>query len=303
MNRLSNIIVAIYCIAYNQESYIRDCLDGFIKQQTNFRFVAIVHDDNSTDSTTSIIKEYATKYPDLIKPIFEIENQYSKRDGSLAKIMNRAIAETGAKYIAFCEGDDYWIDFQKLQKQVDYLDTHPNYDLYCSSADIFIHPLNEFKGKVGTPLCEEYETCIQGGNDVSTPTAMVRVEAWNNCIEELSSYLPADLMFDTAYWYYFAYHKRIKYTPEPTAVYRVLENSASHASDYNVELKQQRRFLRLKLFFLAKYPLRNNHQQIMDTIMRELNMVIDLSRLCGERKVQQSKTYQIAKRIRNLFRK
>ncbi len=74
------------------------------------KFVAIVHDDASTDGIANIIKEYAEKYPDIINPIFEIENQYSKKDGSLQRIMNDAIEATGAKYVAICEGDDYWTD-------------------------------------------------------------------------------------------------------------------------------------------------------------------------------------------------
>ena len=82
------IFVTILCLTYNHESYIRQCLDGFVMQQTNFRFEAIVHDDASTDSTTDIIREYAEKYPDIIKPIYETENQYSKHDGSLTRIMN-----------------------------------------------------------------------------------------------------------------------------------------------------------------------------------------------------------------------
>lgn len=122
-------LVAINCIAYNHELYIRDALEGFVNQKTNFPFVAIVHDDASTDSTANIIREYAKKYPDIIKPIYETENQYSKKDGSLGRIMDSAIEAAGAKYVAMCEGDDYWTDPHKLQKQVDFLETHPDYSL------------------------------------------------------------------------------------------------------------------------------------------------------------------------------
>ena len=122
MNEFNDIIVAIHCLAYNHESYIRECLEGFVMQQTNFRFVAIVHDDASTDKTADIIREYEAKYPEIIKPIYETENQYSKRDGTIDRIMNEAIAATSAKYVAICEGDDYWTDPLKLQKQVDILE-------------------------------------------------------------------------------------------------------------------------------------------------------------------------------------
>lgn len=122
------IIVSIRCTAYNQEKFIRETLEGFIMQKTNFRFEAIVHDDASTDNTADIIREYAEKYPDIIKPIYETENQYSKKDGSLLRIMNEA---SKGKYITMCEGDDYWTDPYKLQKQVDFLEAHPDYVL-CS---------------------------------------------------------------------------------------------------------------------------------------------------------------------------
>lgn len=120
-------LVAIQCTVYNHESYLRECLDGFVMQLTNFPFVAIVHDDASTDKSADIIREYAAKYPDIIHPIYEEENQYSK--GTLSKIMDDATVATGAKYIALCEGDDYWSDPKKLQKQVDFMETHLDYSM------------------------------------------------------------------------------------------------------------------------------------------------------------------------------
>lgn len=132
-------LVAIRCIAYNQEKYIRKALDGFIMQKTNFPFVAIVHDDASTDNTASIIREYAKKYPNIVIPIFETENQYSKPGNPLRKIMRNAIDATGAKYIAICEGDDYWTDSLKLQKQVDFLENHPDYIGCYAEVDCINH--------------------------------------------------------------------------------------------------------------------------------------------------------------------
>lgn len=125
------VIVSIRCLAYNHEPYIRECLEGFVMQKTNFRFEAIVHDDASTDGTADIIREYAKKYPDIIKPIFETENQYSKHNGSIERIMNEAC--TG-KYIAMCEGDDYWTDPLKLQKQVDFLEEHEDYSMCVTNC-------------------------------------------------------------------------------------------------------------------------------------------------------------------------
>ena len=96
------------------------CLDGFMMQQTNFAFEVLIHDDASTDGTTEIIKEYEAKYPEIIKPIYEEENQWVKgRRGSAVFNFPRA----KGKYIAMCEGDDYWTDPLKLQKQVDFLES------------------------------------------------------------------------------------------------------------------------------------------------------------------------------------
>lgn len=122
-------LLIIKCITYNHEPYIRDTLEGFVMQKTDFPFVAVVHDDASTDGTVEIIRKYVERYPDIILPIYEEENQYSKRDGSLTRIMDDAIKSTGAKYVAICEGDDYWIDPLKLQKQVDFMESHPEYSM------------------------------------------------------------------------------------------------------------------------------------------------------------------------------
>ena len=130
-------LVAIHCFVYNHEPYLRDCFEGFVMQQTNFPFVAIVHDDASTDGSAAIILEYEEKYPHIFKPIYETENQYSKRDGSLDRIMNEAIEATSAKYVAMCEGDDYWTDPLKLQKQVDFMEANPEYVLCCHRYKIY----------------------------------------------------------------------------------------------------------------------------------------------------------------------
>ncbi len=124
-------LVVIRSLVYNHEPYLRDCLEGFVMQQTNFPFVAVVHDDCSTDKSATIIREYAEKYPNIIKPVFESENQYSKHDGSLRRAMDAACEKYGAKYYALCEGDDYWTDPHKLQKQVEFLETHPDYTMVC----------------------------------------------------------------------------------------------------------------------------------------------------------------------------
>ena len=125
-NKDSNIKVSISCITYNHEPYIRQCLEGFIMQKTTFAYEVLIHDDASTDATAEIIREYEEKYPDIIKPVYETENQWVKgKRGSVEFNFPRA----KGKYIALCEGDDYWIDPYKLQKQVDIMDLHGEYSI------------------------------------------------------------------------------------------------------------------------------------------------------------------------------
>lgn len=136
-------LVSICCITYNHAPFIRQCLDGFLMQQLSLEalpyrkeyevgFEILIHDDCSTDGTTEIIKEYAAKYPDIIKPLYEKENQYSK--GVWVDGYNYRRAQ--GKYIAYCEGDDYWTDPLKLQKQIEFMEANPEYSVCWCMADI-----------------------------------------------------------------------------------------------------------------------------------------------------------------------
>lgn len=119
-------LVSIYVATYNQEKYIRDCLDGIVMQQTSFAIEAIVIDDASTDSNPQIILEYAKRYPNIIRPVLLKENYYRQ---NRSKIFEIFFPMARGKYMAFCEGDDYWTFPGKLQAQVDFLETHPSYSM------------------------------------------------------------------------------------------------------------------------------------------------------------------------------
>ena len=145
--------VSVCCLAYNHASYIRQCLDGFLMQKTNFPIEILIHDDASTDGTQDIIREYEAKYPDIIKPIYQKENQYSKGI-SISLTYNWSRAK--GKYVAICEGDDYWTDPYKLQKQVDFLESHPDY-VMCS------HRFNQYIQDKNL-LEEEKDLTFQGSD-------------------------------------------------------------------------------------------------------------------------------------------
>ncbi len=170
-------LVSVRCLTYNQKKYIKDALDGFVKQITDFSFEVIVHDDASTDGTAAIVKEYAEKYPDIIKPIFETENQYSKHDGSLRRIMNEACK---GKYIAYCEGDDYWTDPYKLQKQVSFLEKHPDYSMCCTNVRI-LSPSGFIQWKRFNETCDIFPNMMikGGGSLIATCTQVYRKEVFN----------------------------------------------------------------------------------------------------------------------------
>lgn len=230
-NGAENIIVSIQCLVYNHEPYLRQCLDGFVMQKTNFEFEAIVHDDVSTDGSAKIIAEYAEKYPDIIKPIYETENQYSKRDGSLERIINEACR---GKYIALCEGDDYWTDPLKLQKQVDFLEANLDVGLVYTMANIY----NEENARIenynyGMPAyC--FDDLVRA-NCIPTLTVCYRrslLERYNREVKVDSTWA----MGDYPLWLFISMKTKIHFFDEVTSVYRFIPNSASHHSDINKQL-------------------------------------------------------------------
>lgn len=220
------IFVSIKCAVYNHEQYIRQCLEGFVMQKTNFRFEAIVHDDASTDGSVAIIREYAEKYPHIIKPIYETENQYSKRDGSLTRIMNAACK---GKYIAVCEGDDYWIDPLKLQKQVDFMEAHPDYGLIYGKARVFNQAKNKYEIRNTGKERKSYEDLLIKGNAIPTLTCVYRKSLIENYSNEITRKWK---MGDQPLWLYISHKSKIHYMDEILAVYRKLIHSASSRENY-----------------------------------------------------------------------
>ena len=149
---MEEIMVSVYCLAYNHERYIRSALEGFVGQKCNFLYEVIVHDDASTDQTAAIIREYEEKYPKVIRAIYQQENQYSKGTGRLVREF--IAPKCRGKYVAVCEGDDYWIDPLKLEKQVAYMESHPQCT-FCFTNGYVENQLKNEERRVFIPYSEE----------------------------------------------------------------------------------------------------------------------------------------------------
>ena len=263
-DEIEPLVVSIKCTAYNHEPYIRQCLEGFVMQKTNFRFEAIVHDDASTDGTAAIIREYAEKYPDIIKPIYETENQYSKHDGSLDRIMD---AHMHGKYIALCEGDDYWIDPLKLQKQVDFLENRLEYGLVNTDVNVlyqeesFLRKQYNISKSLWNNKFVNGEVpvvyILSGQYFIKTPTVLLRRELYidyTKSIDYLNILQRGFLMGDTPLWVYIAQHSRLGYIDEVTTVYRRNKNSVSNSKYLLSRLKFLLSSSELRMYYIQYYP-------------------------------------------------
>ena len=170
MNKDNKPIVSICCLVYNHEPYLRDCFDGFIKQKTSFPIEILVHDDASTDHSADIIREYTAKYPNLFKPIYQEENQFSKGVKiSFEYQFPRALG----KYIAMCEGDDFWTDPNKLQLQVDWLEAHPEYSMCFHRAELKFEKKNLHTDAVCEDIQDKDYSSDELFNQWMVPTASI----------------------------------------------------------------------------------------------------------------------------------
>lgn len=141
--------VVVVCSAFNQENVIHEALEGFVSQSTSFSFVVLVHDDASTDSTAQIIKDYAKQYPALIKGIYESENQFQR--GEIHWYLDY-FRETNARFVALCEGDDYWTVDNKLEIQYSALVSNPE----CSFCFTNAFRVDSSSGKIVGEMLPAY---------------------------------------------------------------------------------------------------------------------------------------------------
>lgn len=240
-------VVSIISLTYNHAPYIRECMDGFLMQQTDFPYEVIIHDDASTDGTTDIVKEYVTKYPDIIKPILQTENQYSKHH-DFNRIIQTCFEKCQGKYIAFCEGDDYWIDPLKLQKQVDFLNYNKEFGLVYSMVQSYIQR-QEKLGEIWGGENESFRELLSR-NTIPTLTTLCRRTLLKEYFGNMSSKLINWLMGDYPIWLYISYHSKVHFQREITGIYRILDNSASHCVKYIHQLEFSKSGLLIKKYFM-----------------------------------------------------
>lgn len=276
-------LVSVVTLAYNHGKYIRQCLDGFVMQKTDFPFEVIIHDDASTDDTAEIIREYELKYPDIIKPIYQTENQYSKKVPIGATYL---YPKAQGKYIAECEGDDWWTDPYKLQKQVDFLESHPDYVL-CSTCYTAFTMNDGSSRRVGKYDDGRDITLndLMKKNQIGTLTVLYRRDVLDGYLRDLLPVMPKFKMGDIPFWIYLASKGKIHELPYDTACYRILQCSVSHSVDfissYDFLLDASRLRLWLNSFLNLHYSSKIRWRVLVDTrnFCRRWSKTHDESRL------------------------
>lgn len=233
--------VSICCLTYNHEKYVRQCLDGFMMQKIDFPFEVLIHDDASTDATADIIREYEAKYPEIFKPIYQTENQYSK-GGSINGTYNFPRAK--GEYIALCEGDDYWTDPLKLKTQIDLIEKH-NVGFSFHAAEIFKYNQDEFRVDKSSffygddiKILSNLEVIDSNGQTLKTPLASFVFK--KEIVDQLQSKHPEFYKKNMSHSFltlWAAYSTKLLYVPRYMSVYR-----HSHKGSWNYRRKSDKTF-------------------------------------------------------------
>lgn len=236
------IEVTVITTAYNHEQFIASTIEGIVHQKTNFPFELIIHDDASTDRTAEIIRTYQKRYPEIVKPIFQTENQYSRgRD-----IYSILLPKVQGKYVALCEGDDCWLDLGKLQKQYDFMKSHLDY-IACVHNSI----VEEFTtGKKGLLSLRQEEgeltfadVSAYGGSAYQTSSLFVEGDLFRSSITELPACFRMCPEFgDYQFSMFLAASGRMWYMPDSMSIYRRFTPSSwtKAQSELSLEIQERR---------------------------------------------------------------
>ena len=268
---ITDPLVSISCITYNHINFIEQCLNGFLNQKTNFKFEILIHDDASTDGTKELIEKYKEQYPDIIKPLYQKENQYSQGVRGIMATFNFSRAKS--KYIAICEGDDYWVDPLKLQKQVDFLERNEEYTLAHSDVNIHIEQTNKIYAginkikdrsiKSGDVFIDKLESNYR----IFTCTALFRNIDITILYKEHKNYMQGDLIL----FLELAKNGLVKYFDEPMATYRVNQGSLTQSGDTIQKEIFKQSSVNIRLAIAKKY---NVEQSIIDNLKIKYNKIV-----------------------------
>jgi glycosyltransferase involved in cell wall biosynthesis len=217
--KTSQILCSVACTTYNHENFIEDAITGFLMQETDFPFEVIIHDDASTDRTPEILRKYWQLYPTIIRPVLQEENQRAKG------IKNSPVVYSlcKGKYIARCEGDDYWTDPLKLQKQVDFLEKNEDFSLCFSRVGICK------KDKIDPDEHKNYYRKIMKDRTDFTVDDILRINFIGTCsvvfrktnVQNYPDWTKKVPFGDWPQHFLNATHGKIRYIDELMAVYRV----------------------------------------------------------------------------------
>jgi glycosyltransferase involved in cell wall biosynthesis/radical SAM superfamily enzyme YgiQ (UPF0313 family) len=281
-------LVSIVCTAYNHEKFISQAIEGFLMQRTNFPYEIIIHDDASTDGTAKIIKNYAEKYPDVIKPIFQKENQYSK---GIKPWTTFIFPRAKGKYIAMCEGDDYWTNPYKLQKQVDFLDANPDYAICFHNAEIGdetgifkdIKLYSDFPWNILDTTRNEYSVQDLLKSTLCPTCSVVIRKPENFTLPEWFSTIPFG---DMPLFILLTREKKIKYFNEAWAVYRRHPQSASRKQAGSDVFTKG--FIRMYLKLYDELPDKYNEiiKEALTAKVDELNKISSIDELGNDDKLK-----------------
>lgn len=267
-NNNSIPLVSICCVTYNHEKYIRQCLEGFVVQQTNFLFEILVHEDASTDDTAIILKEYEIKYPHLFKCVYQTENQFLKQN----TLTNILFPMAKGKYISLCEGDDYWTDEYKLQKQVDFLEANEEYNICFHQVKILKN--NKLVENYITQTPERTTTIedLSKGNFIHTVSSVFR----NNLLNGLPKWFGDLNAGDYPLHMLLAEKGKIFFMNECMSVYRIHEGGIYSGAD-PIRLREGNILLlnNLRTHFTSKVVERNLRVQLAVTINTLAQLYLD----------------------------
>lgn len=212
------VMVSVVIATYNQECYLKDAIEGAIKQNTNFKYEILIVDDASTDCTQDIIREYEKRYPDVIKGIFHKENQFQYCKCG----MFFHSPQIKGKYFALCDGDDYWTDENKLQKQVDFLESHDEYSM-CMHNAVKWNCVSGEKQLLDTfpedgTYSQEKQILAGLGTDFPTSSSYVLRTKF---LKDIPDFFLEMQALDYSVRQYFACKGKVYYFKKPMSVYRV----------------------------------------------------------------------------------